>query len=144
MLKKISLLVFISTVTVLVSCKKEEETKTTNNTISPEFKNRSKTPSFIKMGSDFSGVGIYTLVSSEDSIPNSNNMVYGGAPDGQGFIKNPDGSGFKIMKIELMLKGKVQGIDKEKFLELANNAKNGCPVSKALASVAISLTAELL
>jgi secreted PhoX family phosphatase len=94
MLKKISLLVFISTVTVLVSCKKEEETKTTNNTISPEFKNRSKTPSFIKMGSDFSGVGVYTLVSSEDSIPNSNNMVYGGAPDGQGFIKNPDGSGY--------------------------------------------------
>jgi len=59
-------------------------------------------------------------------------------------VENPDGAGFNIMKIELMLKGKVQGIDKEKFLELANNAKNGCPVSKALASVAISLTAELL
>jgi hypothetical protein len=28
------------------------------------------------------------------SFPNSNNMVYGGAPDGQGFIKNPDGSGY--------------------------------------------------
>ncbi len=59
-------------------------------------------------------------------------------------VENPDGSGFKIMKIELLLKGKVPSIDKEKFLELANNAKKGCPVSQALASVEISLTAELL
>jgi secreted PhoX family phosphatase len=49
------------------------------------------------MASDFSKVGIYTLVSSEDAIPNSNNMVYGGAPDGQGFIKNPDGSGYIML-----------------------------------------------
>ncbi|MFM8742377.1 MAG: hypothetical protein ACKODM_03480, partial [Cytophagales bacterium] len=42
----------------------------------------------------FSSVGVHTLVSSEDAIPNSGDMIYGGAPDGQGFIKNPDGSGF--------------------------------------------------
>ncbi len=59
-------------------------------------------------------------------------------------VENPDGSGFKIMKIELSLKGKVPGIDKDKFLELANNAKKGCPVSQALSAVEISLSAELL
>ncbi len=59
-------------------------------------------------------------------------------------VENPDGSGFKIMKIELSLKGKVPGIDKDKFLELANNAKKGCPVSQALSTVDITLSAELL
>ncbi len=59
-------------------------------------------------------------------------------------VENPDGTGFKIMKIELNLKGKVPGIDNDKFQELANNAKGGCPVSKALAAVDISLTAELV
>lgn len=59
-------------------------------------------------------------------------------------VENPDGSGFKIMKIELSLKGKVPGIDKDKFLELANNAKKGCPVSQALSAVDITLSAELL
>ncbi len=74
------------------ACKKKD-----NNTPQEdkaEFKNRSVTPSFIKMAPEFSGVGVHTLVSSEDVIPNSAGMVYGGAPDGQGFIKNPDGSGY--------------------------------------------------
>jgi len=88
----------IALVTVLVtsffvSCDKDYSDNETS-TERVEFKNRSVTPSFVKMGSAFSDVGIYTLVSSEDAIPNSNNMVYGGAPDGQGFIANPDGSGY--------------------------------------------------
>jgi secreted PhoX family phosphatase len=77
---------------IFVSCENDNETTEINQSI--EFKNRSITPSFVKMGSDFSGVGVFTLVSSEDAIPNSNNMIYGGAPDGQGFIENPDGSGY--------------------------------------------------
>ena len=78
--------------TIFLSCEKDNDTTTPEETV--EFKNRSITPSFVRMGSEFSGVGVYTLVSSEDAIPNSNNMVYGGAPDGQGFIANPDGSGY--------------------------------------------------
>ena len=77
--------------TSLVSCKKDKDT-TPAQTV--EFKNRSITPSFVKMGSDFSSVGVFTLISSEDTIPNSNKMIYGGAPDGQGFMANPDGSGY--------------------------------------------------
>jgi Bacterial protein of unknown function (DUF839) len=75
----------------IVSCKKSDNTASVDV---PEFKNRSITQSFIKMAPDFSNVGVYPLVSSEDLIPNSPDMVYGGAPDGQGFIKNPDGSGY--------------------------------------------------
>ena len=97
MTNKSILSVFVASIlatSVFVSCDKDENNGTVNPAESVEFKNRSVTPSFVKMGSDFSGVGVYTLVSSEDAIPNSNNMVYGGAPDGQGFIANPDGSGY--------------------------------------------------
>ena len=96
MFKKSTLLFFMATavtVSIIVSCNNDDD-NTTNSTETVEFKNRSITPSFVRMGSEFSGVGVYTLVSSEDAIPNSNNMVYGGAPDGQGFIANPDGSGY--------------------------------------------------
>lgn len=94
MRKSTVLVLLVSSVasSVFFACKDDDNTTSPDETI--EFKNRSVTPSFVKMGSDFSGVGVYTLVSSEDVIPNSGNMVYGGAPDGQGFIKNPDGSGY--------------------------------------------------
>jgi secreted PhoX family phosphatase len=89
-----SLFLLMTTTTLFVACKKNDETTSPVTKSEAEFKNRSITPSFIKMASDFAGVGVHTLVSSEDAIPNSGGMVYGGAPDGQGFIKNPDGSGY--------------------------------------------------
>jgi lipoyl-dependent peroxiredoxin len=52
-------------------------------------------------------------------------------------------SGFAITKIELTTEGEVPGIDNAKFQELANNAKTGCPVSKALAGTEIHLNATL-
>ena len=82
----------IMTTTFFISCERNDDDSSPAETV--EFKNRSLTPSFVRMGSEFSGVGVYTLISSEDAIPNSGNMVYGGAPDGQGFIANPDGSGY--------------------------------------------------
>ena len=54
------------------------------------------------------------------------------------------GAGFEITGIELQLTGKVSGIEEGAFLELAEKAKAGCPVSKALAVVPITLKAELL
>jgi lipoyl-dependent peroxiredoxin len=50
---------------------------------------------------------------------------------------------FEITAIQLDLVGKVPGITEEKFLELANGAKVGCPVSRALSAVPISLAAKL-
>jgi lipoyl-dependent peroxiredoxin len=40
-----------------------------------------------------------------------------------------------ITKIALTVEGVVPGIDEDAFLEAAENAKENCPVSKALASV---------
>lgn len=47
--------------------------------------------------------------------------------------------GFGITSITLNLEGKVKGMTEAQFIELANGAKAGCPVSKALSAVPISL-----
>jgi lipoyl-dependent peroxiredoxin len=49
-----------------------------------------------------------------------------------------------ITTIELNTQASVPGLDDAKFQELAANAKAGCPVSKALASVNIKLNAKLV
>jgi len=54
------------------------------------------------------------------------------------------GAGPTINLIELETEAEVPGIDEEKFQQLAQDAKKGCPVSKALAGPEITLTAKLL
>jgi len=49
----------------------------------------------------------------------------------------------KITGIHLETKGSVPDITAEKFEELANNAKKGCPISQALSAVPISMNATL-
>ena len=56
---------------------------------------------------------------------------------------NISAAGLAIDRINLVTRAKVPGIDQAKFLELANTAKAGCPVSKALAAVDIHLDAQL-
>ncbi|MDO8369093.1 MAG: OsmC family peroxiredoxin [Saprospiraceae bacterium] len=53
-------------------------------------------------------------------------------------------SGWGFEKITLQLEAEVPGISAEKFQELANAAKAGCPVSKALSAVPIALEAKLV
>jgi lipoyl-dependent peroxiredoxin len=54
------------------------------------------------------------------------------------------GDGFAIDRIALTLDASIAGIDEAKFQELAQGAKAGCPVSKALGGVPeITLTATL-
>lgn len=53
-------------------------------------------------------------------------------------------AGFGIPRIELETEAEIPGIDETKFLEIANGAKTGCPVSKALAAVEITLSARLV
>ena len=50
---------------------------------------------------------------------------------------------FEITGIHLDLQGKIPGISPEKFLELAEGSKAGCPVSRALKAVPITLSARL-
>ena len=47
--------------------------------------------------------------------------------------------GFGITGIVLKLEGKVAGMTEAQFIELANGAKAGCPISKALSAVPITL-----
>lgn len=48
-----------------------------------------------------------------------------------------------ITKSELQCTAKILGIDEARFQELANKAKDECPVSKAYSALEISLQAEL-
>lgn len=54
------------------------------------------------------------------------------------------GEGFKITRIELDTEAQVPGIDDATFQQFAKGAKEGCPVSQALAGTEITLTAKLL
>ena len=54
------------------------------------------------------------------------------------------GDGFKITWIELTMEADVPKIDEKTFLETAEAAKKGCPVSQALAGTNITLQAKLL
>lgn len=51
--------------------------------------------------------------------------------------------GTGITGIKLTVRGEVPGIDNDKFVELAEEAKTGCPVSQALAGTTITLDAAL-
>jgi len=52
--------------------------------------------------------------------------------------------GFAITKIKLTSKKKAEGIDEKKFKEIAEEAKENCPVSKALKGVEITLDITML
>jgi osmotically inducible protein OsmC len=54
------------------------------------------------------------------------------------------GGGFGITKIELTVRGQVEGVDESEFHKAAEQAQQNCPVSKALAAVPeITLEASL-
>lgn len=55
-----------------------------------------------------------------------------------------DGDGFSIKNITLDLKARVPGIDKATFDAVADGAKKGCPLSRALAATPIELSTKLL
>lgn len=54
------------------------------------------------------------------------------------------GEGFEITTIELETEAEIPGIDEAQFIEQAEAAKKGCPISKALAGPEIKLVAKLL
>jgi len=51
--------------------------------------------------------------------------------------------GFRLTGIKLTVRGEVEGLDDAQFAKAAQDAKVGCPVSKALTGVDISLDAQL-
>ncbi len=54
------------------------------------------------------------------------------------------GEAFTITRIDLETEAEIPGIDDATFQRYANDAKQNCPVSKALAGTEIHLTAKLL
>ena len=50
--------------------------------------------------------------------------------------------GWMFTSVQLKIKARVPGADREKFLHLAETARNGCPVSRAL-NISITLEVEL-
>ena len=68
-----------------------------------------------------------------DSLEVSADVTLGADPAG----------GFKLTGITLTVVGEVTGLDEPAFLSLADQAKAGCPISKALAAVDITLKASL-
>lgn len=51
--------------------------------------------------------------------------------------------GYEVTGIRLEVTGRVPGASAEQFQEFANGAKEGCPISKALRAVPITLDAKL-
>jgi osmotically inducible protein OsmC len=54
-----------------------------------------------------------------------------------------DNGGFRLTGITLTVRGEVEGLDAAGFQQAAEAAKAGCPVSKALTGVPITLDAAL-
>lgn len=59
------------------------------------------------------------------------------------FAPDPEG-GFHLSGIRLTVRGDVEGVDAETFARIAGEAKDTCPVSKALRGVAVTLEASLI
>lgn len=55
----------------------------------------------------------------------------------------PDGGGFTITAVHLTVKAAVPGTDAETFAQIAQGAKEGCPVSRVLAGAEITMDATL-
>jgi osmotically inducible protein OsmC len=79
----------------------------------------------------------------------SNELTKGGATPTALTIKadvtlGPDpAGGFKLTGITLTVRGQIEGGDEGDFIKAAEAAKVGCPISKALAAVDITLDAAL-
>lgn len=61
------------------------------------LKNHSKTPAFVYAMPGFSNLEIFSLISSEDQLEGSPAFVFGGQPDGAGFMKDPNGEGYLMI-----------------------------------------------
>jgi hypothetical protein len=58
------------------------------------LKNHSVTPALIKTMPGFEGVQTYSIISSDDKLPQSPGFMFGGSADGAGWLRTQDGKGF--------------------------------------------------
>ena len=78
-----------------VSCEKRD--KPVDEEQQTVFENKSVTPALVKTMPGFSGVGIYTLITGDDTLPQSPAFIFGAQPDGAGLIDDPASDGFILI-----------------------------------------------
>jgi osmotically inducible protein OsmC len=82
-------------------------------------------------------------------------MAFSNILDGRGYkplevntkatvIMETGDAGAAIASVHLETSARVEGIDKDTFQKLAEDAKKNCPVSKALSAIKITLKAQLV
>jgi hypothetical protein len=59
-----------------------------------QLKNHSVTPALIKAMPGFEGTQAYSIISSDDKLPQSQDFIFGGSADGAGWLRAQDGKGF--------------------------------------------------
>lgn len=75
---------------LLAYCTKDNHGNPDTPNTKIEWKNHSATPALIKKLSGFENVGVYTLISSDDTLKQSPQFVFGGSADGAGLVKEGD------------------------------------------------------
>lgn len=85
--------------------------------------------------------GCYTMALNA-TLEKSGKPVTSVKTDAKVFLGKDD-SGFVITHIDLETNAVVEGIDEQEFLDITEQVKKGCPISKALAAVTINLKANL-
>jgi hypothetical protein len=69
------------------------------------LKDYSVNPALVKMFPAYNSVGINTLISSDDVLPESPSFVFGAQPDGAGLLKDPSGKGYVLIDNHEILRG---------------------------------------
>ncbi|MCU7548313.1 PhoX family protein [Chitinophagaceae bacterium LB-8] len=91
LIKPTNLFFLTSLAAALTACDKKDHPSPSTK---PEIKSYSATPALLKKLTGFENLELYTLISSEDSLPN---YRFGGSADGSGFLRAKDGEGYIMM-----------------------------------------------
>ena len=89
----LAILALVASIMVIHACTKENSSSVAS-IAGPSLQNYSVTPAFLKKLPGFDYLDIFTLISSDDSLPN---YRFAGSADGTAFIKMPYGNGYMML-----------------------------------------------
>jgi hypothetical protein len=92
--KSMVLCAITASMALAFACKKDDNTVEQQQGTPVELKSYSATPPLLKKMAGFENVKLYSLISSEDSLPG---FRFGGSADGACFLKAQDGNGYIMM-----------------------------------------------
>lgn len=100
-MKTLNVLMSAALLGSFIACNSNDDNTTNNESTNPvELKSHSKTPILISKKAGFENLEIYSILSSEDKLVNSPDFVYGSMADGNGLLKNADGTYSLMNNIE--------------------------------------------